>query len=648
MTKKPKNRRLVACTSDEKNIALDAKIKSIIEELLSTKQQINNMGHRLDQVLEYIKKNDAIISDQKGFLLSILYWLKKFDKQQKSISNSKKFTDYQEMPLKNSAGLLSNIQASLNHLTSRLNLIESLAARAAIKPPRTLRGIIAQLFNNHNPLFDENYYLRTYSDVAASGVDAYKHYFNMGYKEGRDPNSWFSTKEYLSVYSDVKNSNLNPLDHYFLYGRREARDPKPISNAARHVGESSSSKNAVEKSANELDVVTLDRTATSRALIQESEGKNYGRIILDLVESMPKRVGIVVCLPLLGRGGAEKVASCLIEAFEKIIPEATYLVLVTDRNEISDKSCKIANNTKSIGGLIHSDLYADKEEFLRQLVSFMHPEYFICINSEIAWNIICDDGRKFLYPNTKKIGAMFSVQRNVESGLIGGYAARYFELGIRRVDVLITDNERFIEEISEVYPGYKHKIFKINIPVSVNGKWPSVQDINANTRSVLWAGRLDREKRMDVLCDVAKQCPDLNFIVYGTAVLEAHSLNISQKNIIMMGSYSEPEDLLRGGPYLCYIHTTFGEGMPNTLVEVASMKIPIIAPDVGGIKEFLGADGILLSSLPDALEYVEAINYIRANEAHRIKKTSALYKKVKETQTMTRLIDDVKKIVGVD
>jgi SAM-dependent methyltransferase len=72
-------------------------------------------------------------------------------------------------------------------------------------------------------LFDANWYLRTYSDVAESGCEPVKHYLLWGGREGRDPGPDFATETYLSTYPYVAASGSNPLVHYLLHGRAEGR-----------------------------------------------------------------------------------------------------------------------------------------------------------------------------------------------------------------------------------------------------------------------------------------------------------------------------------------------------------------------------------------------------------------------------------------
>lgn len=72
-------------------------------------------------------------------------------------------------------------------------------------------------------LFDADYYLERYPDVAASGIDPLSHYLDAGVREKRDPCEAFSTAGYLRRHQDVAALALNPLLHYIRHGRHEGR-----------------------------------------------------------------------------------------------------------------------------------------------------------------------------------------------------------------------------------------------------------------------------------------------------------------------------------------------------------------------------------------------------------------------------------------
>ena len=91
-----------------------------------------------------------------------------------------------------------------------------------------------------NPLvrgpFDADFYLETYPDVRASGMDPREHYLNFGQAEGRMANASemygsepvpFDADFYLATNPDVASAGVDPYEHYVQFGRLEGRLPTP-------------------------------------------------------------------------------------------------------------------------------------------------------------------------------------------------------------------------------------------------------------------------------------------------------------------------------------------------------------------------------------------------------------------------------------
>lgn len=79
--------------------------------------------------------------------------------------------------------------------------------------------------------FDRDWYLKTYHDVAAAGVDPVLHYLKHGAMEERNPAPNFDANWYLQTYPEVRGQN--PLLHFLRYGRRNGR--QPISSKTAHL-----------------------------------------------------------------------------------------------------------------------------------------------------------------------------------------------------------------------------------------------------------------------------------------------------------------------------------------------------------------------------------------------------------------------------
>lgn len=74
--------------------------------------------------------------------------------------------------------------------------------------------------------FNRQWYLDTHADVGSAEMDPVEHYFDFGWKEGRNPSAIFDTLFYLESNPDVASSGLNPLWHFIAYGLKEGRLPR--------------------------------------------------------------------------------------------------------------------------------------------------------------------------------------------------------------------------------------------------------------------------------------------------------------------------------------------------------------------------------------------------------------------------------------
>ncbi|MEM9563607.1 MAG: class I SAM-dependent methyltransferase [Actinomycetota bacterium] len=77
-------------------------------------------------------------------------------------------------------------------------------------------------------LFDPDWYLARYPDIARAGVDPGDHWTTYGWREGRQPCPLFDAGEYLQANADVGAAGLDPLAHWAEDGWREDRDPSSL------------------------------------------------------------------------------------------------------------------------------------------------------------------------------------------------------------------------------------------------------------------------------------------------------------------------------------------------------------------------------------------------------------------------------------
>lgn len=77
-------------------------------------------------------------------------------------------------------------------------------------------------------LFQNDYYLQRYPDVAKAGGDPLLHYLNFGYKEKRQPGPFFEPDYYMQQVPELKTCKVDPLSHYLIQGYKSELMPNPF------------------------------------------------------------------------------------------------------------------------------------------------------------------------------------------------------------------------------------------------------------------------------------------------------------------------------------------------------------------------------------------------------------------------------------
>lgn len=91
-----------------------------------------------------------------------------------------------------------------------------------------LNGLAAEDVLRVEHAFDAAYYLRENSELGLSPGNAFRHYMQTGWREGRDPSPGFSGEYYLEHAPALRQAGLNPFVHYVLHGIAEKRPGVPF------------------------------------------------------------------------------------------------------------------------------------------------------------------------------------------------------------------------------------------------------------------------------------------------------------------------------------------------------------------------------------------------------------------------------------
>jgi glycosyltransferase involved in cell wall biosynthesis len=127
-------------------------------------------------------------------------------------------------------------------------------------------------------LFDSEFYLSQYPDIAQAGVAPLEHFFDFGYREGRYPNRYFDPQWYLQQNPDVREAGSHPLTHYISYGDLEGRRPSLLFDPAWYR-----KQYRLGESANALSHYLENRKGCRFSPIPDFDVEHYARSYPDVV-----------------------------------------------------------------------------------------------------------------------------------------------------------------------------------------------------------------------------------------------------------------------------------------------------------------------------------------------------------------------------
>jgi len=214
-------------------------------------------------------------------------------------------------------------------------------------------------------------------------------------------------------------------------------------------------------------------------------------------------------IPWLKRGGADLVTLWHIQCVTEM-RNTKVLVLLTEPGE-SPWLSKIPGGVDTIDtskyvGEINHDLLVNA---LTRLLIQLQIDVLHIINSRHTWEAVKKFGAA-IHQNTRIFASLYCNDYDID-GIPVGYANDYLPSTYLYLERIISDNEEFPRLLREKY-GYPPEIFKvIKSPASARPKQSARRVEYA--RKVLWAGRLDRQKRPDLLLAIAQSMPDTEFHV---------------------------------------------------------------------------------------------------------------------------------------
>jgi glycosyltransferase involved in cell wall biosynthesis len=528
------------------------------------------------------------------------------------------------------------------------------------------------------PLFDTEYYLDILEErgilIDLDRSSPFEHWLSYGVEKRISPTPLFSEKDYIELNNDLIGYPGWVFDHFLLYGIDEGRKFNNLISFSRgfisytYVNQRFGLRKFLDEVTNEVDVKNIRRIMVRKNELVKSD--TLKRIFLEacsidpevgsfnrhLVNSLippfhdqnyqdydcirrlipEEKFDFIILMPFCKLGGADYVAGIV----SKVLTElGSTLILRTEQSDW-ERPDWFPSSVVSIDISDHLNILseANRSRVLYEIIISKDARNIININSKAGFQLFEEFGKQLSW--VTRLHSYYFCSDRDRDGIEVGYPIWFFSTILKYLTSAIMDNKRLRDQLCERYnlPDiYSSRVHTVYTPASNSTPLVNVAEKQVESKAqrsrpvILWAGRLDKQKRFDIVIEIAKQMPGIDFKCWGKPVLdEAPNLNQMPSNVSLHPPFKSIEDL----PLINadgWLYTSEWDGLPTILIECAAFGMPIVASAVGGVPELIDEDtGWPVYEVNNIDKYVEALGDMLKSDAARIDRAISLQKRVKD------------------
>lgn len=337
-----------------------------------------------------------------------------------------------------------------------------------------------------------------------------------------------------------------------------------------------------------------------------------------------------------GRRAEGHIAHALVESATSGVAPDEVVVLYTDAGGSAPPGRFPAGVREvDLAGLLDGLPQEAAERVLVELVRSFRAEAVVNVNSGLLYQAMATYGPA-LAASERLFLVLFCNEQLAYGSWVGRplrYVYRCFDL----VEGIITDSEhlrQWLRERHQLGPGLDDRLHVFRAPVDPGLPVAPAPGTRPGRRpQVFWAGRFDRQKRVDLAFEIARRMPEVDLRMWGEPVLHVGGVGVPPANAIMEGPYAHFSDLDLGEADV-WLYTSRWDGVPSQLLEVAMTGVPLVASEVGGTGEVLGAeDAWPIADAEDPEAYVAAIRSVLADPVAARRRALALRERMLRERT---------------
>lgn len=379
--------------------------------------------------------------------------------------------------------------------------------------------------------------------------------------------------------------------------------------------------------------------------LYHSEMYELGLFYHHLAKCVRQNPDYIIFVPYLTKGGADLVAINYANTIKKLHP-SWHVAVVATENQPSiwadrlDESVDFVPFGEIAGGLPR-DL---KLQILARFVVQSQAKKLHIIQSPLAFDFVAAY-KTLLDKNGYTIYACAFCEDKDKQGRIAGHVHSGIPKAYSSLSHIFTDNTAISQQLVDEYGFDKEKFTTHYQPVKTRQQW---KPHNNAPFKILWAGRIAKQKRPDILLEIARKLDASQYHIDMYGVFEEDYTPEEFNNIPTL-TYKGQFNGLLSLPiheYDLYLYTSENDGMPNALLEVASTGTPIVAPDVGGVGEVvLASTGALIANHTDSDAYVSTITSLKEDPKKLRKVADTTYELVAKRHDRSQFEASIRKDV---
>jgi glycosyltransferase involved in cell wall biosynthesis len=277
-----------------------------------------------------------------------------------------------------------------------------------------------------------------------------------------------------------------------------------------------------------------------------------------------------------------------------------------------------------------------KQQALVSLLRSFRSEAIVNINSRLLYAALTPYGKALAA--SERIFLCFFVHEQRALGNWFGVPLQFFYPFFEMVEGVITDSEYLREDLTERYQlsdadrGRIH-VFQAPVEPEIPPTVPARLE-SPHRPVVYWAGRWDRQKRVDLALEVATRMPDVDFRFWGEAVLfKGPPVERVPENVRLEGRYDHIATLDLS-EVDAWLYTSAWDGVPSLLLEVAMTEVPMVGSLVGGVGEVLSTeDSWPVADWENPEAYEKALREILSDPFEARRRSRALRERLERERT---------------